>query len=305
MTLKRTSFFSFLLLSMLFITPHTGDGFNWQTLESGMLKVHWYEGDANFGQEALETAEAGLESMGRLLPPDLRQPIEIFIYANVNDFKSALASGREDWIAGHVDPEQGIVFVLIEPGAEQGIVMEQRIPHELMHVILFRRFGSGYTSIPGWLREGMATLAELYPNAEYDRVLKDSATGDALIPVKDLCTSFPDSTADAFLAYAESRSFTNYLYETYGSSGLVNLATVYADGVDCEHGTERAFGVSLSVLESQWRSSVSGRNPVFNGLQNIAPYLVLLCLILVIPMVGILSTLRKGNRNGPGIFTKK
>ena len=61
------SFFPFLLLLTLFITPHIDDGFNWQTLESGMLKVHWYEGDANFGQEALETAQAGLDSVARAL----------------------------------------------------------------------------------------------------------------------------------------------------------------------------------------------------------------------------------------------
>lgn len=258
-----------------------------------MLKVHWYEGDARFGQAALETAQAGLDSMGRLIPPDLQQPVEIFIYANAIDLESALASGKENWVAGHADPEQGIVHVLIEPGSEQGITMEQRIPHELMHVMLYRRVGAGYKMIPAWLLEGMATLAEMYPNAEYDRVLSEAVSSNNIIPLKDLCSSFPADAGQAFLAYTEARSFTEFLHKMYGSDGLMDLATVYADGVDCERGTERAFGVSLSGLESQWRSSVSGRNTILTGLQNIAPYLVLLCLILIIPLVGILSTLRK------------
>lgn len=309
MILKVTSYFSFfplLLLLSFLITRHTDNGFNWQTLESGVLKVHWYEGDTSFGQDALETAQAGLESIGRLFPPDLQQPVEIFIYANAADLESALASGKEAWVAGHADPELGIVRVLIEPGSQQGIDMEQRIPHELMHVMLYRRVGAGYTMIPAWLREGIATLAEIYPNVEYERVLKDSATTGTLIPLKDLCVSFPKDTAQAFLAYAESRSFTNYLYETYGAARLVNLATSYADGVDCERGPERAFGISLSHLESQWRTSVLGENTFFSIMENISPYLVLLCFVLIVPMIGIVSTLRKkGNLNEPGTHIKK
>jgi hypothetical protein len=309
MILKHTSsvsFFPFLLILTLFTTRPADDRFNWQTLESGMLKVHWYEGDVNFGQEALETAQAGLESISSLVPLNLEQPVEIFIYANVNDLYSELRVGKEDWIAGHADPALGLVQVLIEPGPQQGIAMEQRIPHELMHVMLYRRVGAGYQNLPGWLREGMATLAEMYPNTDYDLVLEDAVTSNALIPLKDLCASFPDDTAQAFLAYAESRSFTRYLHETYGSTGLLHLADTYANDVDCERGTERAFGISLSNLESKWRSSVLGQNTFFTALQNISPYLVLLCLVLVIPLIGIAGTLRKkGSQNEGGAYVRK
>jgi hypothetical protein len=184
--------------------------------------------------------------------------------------------------------------------------MEQRIPHELMHIMLYRSIGQGYQNVPAWLREGMATLAEIYPNADYDRVLADAVTSDDLIPLRDLCTSFPTEAGQAFLAYAESRSFTNYLHNTYGSTGLQNLVRSYADGVDCERGPERAFGVSLSNLESEWRSDVLGQNPFRSLWQNIYPYLVLLCLVLIIPLIGAVSSLRKrGSSNESGTYTRK
>ena len=309
MNLKHTSYSALfpLLLLLIIWTPRPGyNGFNWQTLESGMLKVHWYEGDTDFGQEALETAQAGLQSMDRLVPIDLGQPIEIFLYATPEDLRGALVIGGEDWVAGHADPEQGLVRVLIEPGPEQGIAMEQRIPHELMHIMLYRRVGAGYKAIPGWLREGMATLAEIYPNPDHERVLKAAAGSGSLIPLKELCTSFPSDTGQAFLAYAESRSFTNYLHETYGATGLLDLALSYADGLDCERGTERAFGVSLSNLERNWHSSALSQNSFLPALQNISPYLVLLCLVLIIPLIGIASTLRKkGTSHEPGTQVRK
>jgi hypothetical protein len=274
--------------------------FDWQTLEAETLKIHWYNGDASFGQAALNAAQAGIESVGRLMPSDLTQPIDVFIYANSEDLRGTLVRGGEDWVAGHADPALGVVMVAIEPGADQSIPMEQRIPHELTHVMMYRSIGTGYTNLPAWLREGTATLAEIYPNPDYDHVLTEAGANNALIPLTNLCGSFPADGGQAFLAYAESRSFISYLHDTYGSSGLSSLAASYADGMDCEHGTERAFGVSLSNLEQKWRSSALGGNPFSSIFQNISPYLVLLCLVLIIPFIGIIGTLRKkGNHNGP------
>jgi len=272
---------------------YAGDHFDWQTLETDVLKVNWYQGDENFGQSALDAASAGLESINRLVPVDQSQPVEIFIYANVEDLHSTLTPDSEPWIVGHADPVQGVVRVVIAPGPEQGITMEQRLPHELMHIMLYRRVSAGYYNLPAWLREGTATLAEIYLNADYDRVLADAAANNHLIPVKDLCDSFPTDTGQAFLAYAESRSFTNFLHETYGSTGLLHLADSYADGADCERGPELAFSVSLASLEMDWRSSMLGQNTFLSVLQNISPYLALLCLVLVIPLMGILTTLQK------------
>jgi len=290
---------------MAYFNPHDDGGFDWQTLEAGALRINWYRGDANFGQAALDAAQAGLQSIGTLMPPDLDQPIEVFIYANADDLRGTLAPGGGDWVAGHADPVLGIVMVVIEPGAEQSILMEQRIPHELMHVMLYRRVGAGYHSIPAWLREGMAALAEIYPNPDYDRVLADTGANDKLIPLKDLCASFPANAGEAFLAYAESRSFTTYLHDTYGSAGLLSLAGYYADGVDCEHGTERAFGVSLSSLELNWRESVLGQKAIGFALRNMSPYLVLLCLVLFVPLMGVLSMIRRiGKGHGPETYAR-
>lgn len=292
---------------LLIVGQARADGtFNWQTLESGALAVHWYEGDTSFGQAALEAAQSGLESVDRLLPADLARPVEIFIYASTDDLRSTLPPGGEGWIAGHADPALGTVMVVIEPGAEQKIRMEQRIPHELMHVMLYRRVGAGYHNIPTWLREGLATLAEMYPNADYDRVLTDAVAANGLIPLEDLCGSFPADAGQAFLAYAEARSFTGYLHKSYGAAALIDLAETYADGVDCERGTERALGMPLANLDARWRSEVLGQNALLPAVQNISPYLVLLCLVLILPLISIVSTLRrKGNRNGPGAYVRK
>jgi hypothetical protein len=53
-------------------------------------------------------------------------------------------------------------------------------------------------------------------------------------------------------------------------------------------------------LERDWRVSVLGQNTFVSALQGMAPYMMLLCLVTLIPLVGILSAMRrKGERNEP------
>lgn len=275
------------------------DRFAWQTLEADSLRVHWYNSDGDFGVSALNAAQTGIQNIRGFFPPILSPPVDVFIYANQSDLRGALY-GAEVWAAGHADSAAGVITVTIEPGVNQNLLMEQRIPHELMHVMLHRQVGAGYRNLPAWLGEGMATLAEAYPNPNYAILLREAAARDALIPIRDLCDSFSPRVDSAFLAYAESRSFTDYLRGLYGADGLLSLANAYANGVTCERGTERAFGVSLAKLERDWRVTALGQTGVTFTLGDAVPYLILLCLVVFFPLVGIVNAMRKkGDRHAP------
>jgi hypothetical protein len=141
---------------------------------------------------------------------------------------------------------------------------------------------------------------------EYETVLKEAVARRDWIPLSTLCDSFPGDTDRAFLSYAEARSFASYLHENHGSSGLLKLATAYASGADCESGPQYTWGIPLSRLEEDWHASLAGQNALLPALQNITPYLVLLCLILMIPMIGIVTTMRsKRKGNEPETFIRK
>lgn len=274
------------------------DRFAWQTLEADPLRIHWYNADEEFGLTALNAAQAGLQNIRGFFPPDLSQPIDIFLYASEGDLRGAFP-GVEAWAAGHADSAAGVVTVTVEAGADRNIQLEQRIPHELMHVLLARQVGAGYRNLPAWLREGMSVLAEVYPNPDYDRVLADAVARDALVPMRDLCASFSPQVDSAFLAYAQARSFVNYLRGQFGADGLLSLARAYADGVDCKRGPERAFGVSLAKLERDWQVNVLGQSSFESTLGTFAPYLVLLCLVILFPLIGVIgASKRKGKPHG-------
>jgi hypothetical protein len=110
--------------------------------------------------------------------------------------------------------------------------------------------------------------------------------------MSSLCIQFPPDAAGAYLAYAQSASFTRYLHEQFGSLLVDQLVRQYASGLDCERGLEVALGTSMGQLERDWRRESLGEDPWLTALINLAPWLLLLGAILAVPVVLIIITLR-------------
>ena len=263
---------------------YTDNRYEWEMREQDNLRVHWYEGDEAFGLSALDTARAALVDIRSLFPVDTSQPIDIYIYASPNELQNALFMGGETWVAGHANPALGIIFVAIASGEQEQILMQEYIPHEMAHVLLYRYVGENYNLLPIWLLEGIASIAELYPNPDYELALERATENEALIPIAELCLTFPRGASEAFLAYAEATSFTRYLYANYGYSGMGELINAYADGLSCEAGTVSAFSETLEYLNADWQETVLGANLLGIAFRTILPYLLILAVLIIVPL---------------------
>ena len=267
--------------------------FTWENRSEEPIDVYWHDGDASFGQAILDVAQQGLEQINSLLPMPSLDKVRIYAYANAVDLRATLQISNKNWVGAHTDPDLGVMVVSLPPGPEQRLEMERQIPHELMHIMLYKKIGPAYTNLPIWLNEGLASIAELYPNPDYLVLLNDAYENDSLPPISSLCTSFPRDAAGAYLAYAQSASFTRFLQQQYGSSGLDSLLLAYADGLDCERGIQIALGSDLTQLELRWRRETFGQNPWFTALTNLAPWLVLMAAVLVVPVIIVAGSLRR------------
>lgn len=268
---------------------YTDNRFTWQLRADEQMRVHWYEGDDGFGDALLNVARQGLSVINTFIPISSDQPVDVYVYASADDLKNALFLSGESWQGGHANPKLGVVMLTITPGPEQSIQMETLIPHELAHVMLYRSVGDGYASLPLWLSEGVASLAELYPNPDYEQALRTASQNGSLMPIEDLCDTFPLDASRAYLAYAESQSFVRFLRDTYGATNLFSLTSAYANGLSCDQGVVRVLGVSLSNLDTNWRESVLGENVAGVFLRNMLPYFGLFVFFLLIPLIGFLQ----------------
>jgi hypothetical protein len=275
--------------------------FDWQKLDDAPFRVHWYVGDVTFAQNTLDVAQQGLLRSQNLLPIELKQSmIDIYVYNNATDLQDALETEGETWIAGHADPSLGVMVVALPSGPDQRLTMAQRIPHELMHILLYEAMGDSYQNLPTWLNEGLASSAELYPNPDYQVLLQNAYQKNSLLSLDTLCETFPRDVSNALLAYAQAASFTNYLHQRFGKSGILALVQNYSNGLSCERGVEAALGKSMAQLERQWRQDTFSENGFSTALGNMLPWLVLLVLILGVPLSLAFLRGRKSDGNAVG-----
>lgn len=283
------------LISEELFLNYEDNRFPWQVISGDGLTVHWYAGDISFGQNAMDVAQRGLKHASELLLVSAAKPINIYIYASPTDLQKALELGGLPFVGGHASPDLHLALVAIAPSPEQGLEMDRKIPHELAHILTYDLTQERYNRLPTWFQEGIATQVELAANPDYPRALSQASETKSLIPLADLCGSFPQDTGRAFLAYAEAESFTNFLIEKYGQTGLLALTKAYGDGLDCEQGSQRALGQPLSQLEIDWRASTLGENAGITALGNLFPYLAILVVFLAVSLVSALTFKRVSN----------
>jgi len=267
--------------------------YNWQKKIENPFQVHWYEGDFTTAQKALDAAQAGLQKIQTILPVNETVPVDIYLYSTSTDIQETLQQAGLDWVAGHADPDLGVVVVSLPPGPDQELLTEQRIPHELMHVMIYRLVGPGYANLPTWFSEGLASSVELVPNPDYQVLLNNAHQDGQLIPIAQLCKNFPHEASGALLAYAESESFVSYLKNAYGTNGLQTLLNQYSMGVDCDHGAQNALGISLSRLDRQWRQERFGENAIWLAITKLLPWLALMGAIMIAPIIILIGWLHR------------
>lgn len=267
--------------------------FAWNSLQEQPFTVYWYEGELEFAQAVLDAAQQGMIQMQNLIPMPLPTTLDIYVYGDSQTMMPALRQGSADWVAGHADPDLGVVIVALPPGPERNLLAQQRVPHELMHILLYQTTNLGYRNLPTWLNEGLASLAEVYPNSDYEILLQSASKNETLLPLNSLCRTFPRDASGALLSYAESASFVRYLHSAFGTSGLEALLTQYANGLDCERGAQRALGKGLAQLERQWRRDVLAEDTAATTANNLLPWVVLLSAALAAPTIVIALRLRQ------------
>jgi len=273
--------------------------FTWQTLEDSNFQVRWISGDLVFGQAVLNSAQRGLRSAAAILPGKAPSPIKIIVYANATDLQAALSIGTQTWVAGRASPDLNTIIISVTPSPEQDLELDRQISHEIMHLLTYAAAGADYQRLPVWLTEGLASLAEITPNPDYKVAITQAEETHSLIPITSLCNAFPSEASGAFLAYAQSASFVQYLYQKFGSSVFPKLIKSYQNGLGCEEGVNAALGISLEQIDVRWQQERLGLDTGSLAIQNLAPYLVSGLVLICLPLGFSFASRKKSPKSPP------
>jgi hypothetical protein len=257
--------------------------FTWQQVTEGILRVRYYTGDTAYARAALDVARSALPRVNQELAAPIPPHVDIYLYAALDDLQSALLLAGRDWQGGQARPDLGVVLVAIPPGQEALAQMKRDIPHELTHLLVFQATGAGYTRVPRWLDEGLASANEELPQPAYQQALESAFRAGRLISLETLCAPFSADAGAAQLSYAESLSVAQFIRNRY-PAGIRKLLGAYAGGATCSGGVEQAFGLTLGALELMWRASL-GPQAVWLTLANSIGTWALLAVMVSLALV--------------------
>ncbi len=163
----------------------------WENISDERVSFNWYSGGEEFGSELHSAALTALDTIEKQIGLKTSNPIEIYIYANNQDFQEALLY-EAGWTGGVALPEYGIVLIGIDPvDLEWG---KSTIAHEITHVLQGQYSFTCLGSSPTWLVEGIAMYAEGGLDDYSKETFKTAIKDDTLYSVRALSGSFSESS---------------------------------------------------------------------------------------------------------------
>jgi hypothetical protein len=251
---------------------YADDRFEWRTVEGDVVRMHWYAGSDAFGRQALEIAEDGVQRAATLLGVDERDPIDFFIYADVEPFYDAIGPASRENVGGVAYPGSRTMLARIDPAGIGEAWIRTVIPHELSHIVFGSAVDNPYHSPPKWMNEGLAVYLSEKGYSDDERAAVDEAVDrGTLMPLSALVGQFPTSYERFTLGYSEGVSAIDYLVRSYGQDKLVEVIRSYADGVSDDEAFEGALGVDLAGFEAGWLADLGAAAPTAYGPQPAPP----------------------------------
>ena len=245
--------------------------FSWRTLEGGVIRLHWYEGDEAFARRALEIGEAAVANASELLGVVETEPIDFFIYDSESSLRDALGPGTRENVGGQAHADIRTLFGLIEPHEINSDWVDTLVVHELTHLVFDTATDNPYHAPPRWLNEGVAVyLSEGY-SASWRASIENAVSRRSLIPLDGLGGLFPTTLEQFELAYAESVSAVDFFIGQHGEPTLWSLVGSYAQGLSDDEAFTAATDGDLAAFNAEWMASLGVDVPAPLGPQPGAP----------------------------------
>ncbi len=225
---------------------------DWQLLEDGLIRFHYYERDADYGATLKDAAVSALnhlhDDIGML--PD--QPVDLYIYSTTQDMRDAVFY-EPGWTGGLAYPEYNILIIGIDPAQlDWGQSTEA---HELTHVLVGDYTYSCLGSTPTWLSEGLAVYGEGGPSSDQEYFFDQNVKSDTLLSFNVLSGGFSEDPNIADLSYSQSYYMVDYLIQTYGKEKMLGLLQAIKAGDAIEDALQSSYGFDLAGFQKEWRGS--------------------------------------------------
>ena len=226
------------------------DRFKWQTKVGKVVRLHWYQGDDAFADQALQMGERGIAAAADFMDHAEAAPIDFYVYADRTPFYDALGPSTRENVGGEANTQTRTLFALISPS--ELAYAATVVPHELTHVAFDDATTNPYHQPPHWLNEGIAVYVSQGFDLSDKQLVGEAASGGGLMPLAAIRGQFPTTQDRFYLAYAESVSAVDYFVRTYGHDDLVKLVKSFGTGASDDEAFQTAIGMGVDAFDKAW-----------------------------------------------------
>ena len=251
-------------LALFFITPLFAQELN--TIQKNGVNILYDEPLRPVAEEAIE------------LYPLIKRNIEKILFWEVNFIPTVILikdsvtfqmMAGNDLIVAYAVPYRDLMVIDCARMKTEPFTLEAIMKHELCHLLLHKNIKD--QNLPVWLDEGVAQwvsggLADIIMD-RYS-ALDEAIFSNRFIRLKYLENGFPDDERRLILAYAESKSLTDYIISEYGPDGLLRLLDYLKDGEGINSAVQKAYVISFDELEKRWYDRLKKRATILTFLIN-------------------------------------
>lgn len=226
---------------------------DWQTASGGNINLHWYNGEATFGDELHQSAVKSLEDLAAVTGLRTAKPIDLYIYGNTDDMRDAVLY-EPGWTGGLAYADHNIVLIGISP--DQMDWGKSTQAHELTHVLVGQLTFSCLSDIPTWLQEGLAVYGEGGPDEASSKLFDEAVKENTLLPVRSLSGGFSEDPAKAGVSYTQSYSLVEFLIDQYDQAKMIELLDTLRTGSTVDEALQKVYGFDIEGFEDAWRTTI-------------------------------------------------
>lgn len=248
-----------------------------------------------------ETSESAAREVARIYPhvkSELAASIgwDIGFRPNVvltRDSGSLEKVAGSDLIVAFAVPQKQLVVLDISRVYAKPFTLRTTLKHELCH--LFLHHGIEPENLLRWLDEGVCQwmsdgIAEIV-TGNSDKILRQALLSERLFSMNQL-RRFPGEKSALLLAYAESKSYVEYIFREYGETGMFTILKYLNEGDTPEYAIERSLAVNSDELERDWHLHLRRKYTAFSYIGQNLP-IILFVFAALITVYGYMRMLKK------------
>jgi len=251
------------------------------TLETDIAVIQYPPRLENVAQQIVRVYPAVRYELEQTLQLGVDFKPTILLMNDRRRFRNLVGS---EFVVAIAVPQHDLMVIDYTRMIDNPFMLRTTLKHELSHLLLNHHIDNRL--LPRWFDEGVAQwitdgVSQLVNDPGWS-VLERAVMRGNIMRFDELET-FPAARAETMLAYQQSKSFIEYIAETYGTNTLVDIIHQMKHDASVDRAFAMVLPHSLRQVEQNWGAHIQARVSWITYIsRNIFQFIFLIAALLVI-----------------------